>query len=283
MSLLGTAIEAGTAAAVHAVADADPAPPAPSSERTPAAPARPLPLPGRFELRTASATLADGVDVAVPFEAFTSGRFGVTRLLLSTAADPRRQTLSLALRTARRTVLETASVHALQRLFSRPLAAPFLVPTNDVLTATVAAAGAEGAGLLRIGAQGLSAEQLDVVADRLPSPEVILLARRVTVPAGATTFGVRFESRGVDLAVRRIAASTVDPAQDHAIGLTLNGRQGTELAELSPAQLDELFRDSAATPPIPFASGFATTVSVDNPTETDAVLSIVVEAYPVDA
>lgn len=276
-------LEAAAAAAVHELAEQDPGP-APAQGRRPAS----ADLPGRFRVFTdAAAVTQAGVDL--PFSDFVTGAFGVTQLTLSTAADPRLQLVDLKLDFGGdRTLFRPVTAHALQRLFSRPLMGPVVVRQRETLVAHAQATAAGGEGRLRVGLAGLTGEQLDALAaagrvgvdpaGRLVQP--VLLARHIVVPAGATTFEVSFESRGVDLDLRRIAASTDSEAHDHDLGLTLRLSDGNALPELSPAQFDDVFRDRAASPPVRVDNSFPFAFYVDNPTGVDVPLSVVVEAYP---
>lgn len=295
MSLLETALSSATAAAVHAVADQDPTPDgmtsAPQPGTTPAAsPSVPKGLPGRFEIHSTSGTVTEA-GATLGLSGFASGAFGATQLLLSTTADARRQMLRLLFeRGGQREVLPEVSVHALQRLFSRPLASPIVVAKNERLDIPVHATAPEGVGRLRLAVQGLSQDQMRALRDagRLRTAgrgvlEPVILGAHTVVPAGAVSHAITFEGRGVDLALYRVAASTDSEANDHELGITLSGPAGNDFAGLSPAQLHTLFERSGMSPRIELPSAFRFGFYVDNPTDVSVPLSIVLEAYPVSS
>ena len=295
MSLLADAATAATAAAATAAVETlthDDRPGRRDDDRRDGDDRRPPSrLPGRFETHSTSGAVTEA-GVQLRLAGFASGDFGATQVLLSTAADPRRQLLRVAFeRGGQREAIPEVSVHALQRLFSRPLLGPVVVVQNERLVVPVRATDAAGEGRLRLALRGHTGEQLAALArsGRLHTEgaaptrrpvEPILLGAHEVVPAGATTHAITFEGRGVDLDVVRVAASTDTEAHDHALGLTLRGRRGNDFADLSPAQLHQLFERDAMRPPVQLPNEFRFSFYVDNPTAEDVPLSVVVEAYP---
>lgn len=294
MSLLADAASAATAAAattaVEVLTHSDDRRQRDEDPEPRRAPAR---LPGRFETHSTAGAVTEA-GATLRLAGFASGDFGATQLLLSTAADARRQLMSLSFeRGGQRQAIPEVSVHALQRLFSRPLVGPVLVTQNERLVVPVRATDPEGEGRLRLALRGHTGEQLAALsaAGRLRTEgtglrravEPILLGAHTIVPAGATTHPIHFEGRGVDLDLVRIAASTDSDAHDHALGLSLRSRRGNDFADLSPFQLHQLFERDAMRPPVQLPNEFRFAFYVDNYLDVAVPLSVIVEAYPAGA
>ncbi|MEM1044435.1 MAG: hypothetical protein AAGI91_17635 [Bacteroidota bacterium] len=186
-----------------------------------------------------------------------------------------------ARRGTRRVLFENIPVESLQKLFRDPLAVPIRFENADQIQIDVNSGQGVVADRANVAIVGYTAEQLDALesSGRLdPSAEAVLLHSSLQVPAGAVETPLRFESRGIELGVRRVLVSVGGGRDDE---LTLAFRTGT--ADLLPAmtatQYGELFSEHRIEPSLVVPDNRPLTAYVTNPTGDNVDVSIIMEAY----